>query len=329
MNSTLRETRFGPELSEKPVVSVLMITYNHERFIRQAIESVFMQECEFPIELVIGEDCSSDGTRAVIELTCRHAPIPVRLLTDEHNVGMHENFRRTLRGCQGEFVGLLEGDDFWTDANKLSTQTLRLSTNGTYSCAYHMAQSVNGDGFGLGKPPWPALAAAATELSSLIGRIEIPTASLVFRRSLLKDLPEWVNELPWCDWAIYLLLFSKGPACFVSTPMSAYRVHDGGISHTIDGKKFQVGAARTYLLALVGIPPHERARCLAAAIEHLKRLGEVLGGESRCLVCSKEFSLAFRRLVFVPKYAKALSVAYLRCAYPRLTRLLLEIKKSF
>ena len=105
-----------------PLVSIIMITYNHERFIAQAIEGVLMQETGFPFELVIGEDCSTDGTRAVCEKYAREHPDRIRLLPAERNLGMNLNARRTLRACRGKYIANCEGDDLWTDAGKLQRQ---------------------------------------------------------------------------------------------------------------------------------------------------------------------------------------------------------------
>ena len=105
----------------EPLVSVCMITYNHEPYIRQAIESILMQRCMFPFELVIGEDCSSDGTGDV----CREyasAHTNVRLLPSIENLGMLPNFFRTIEACSGKYIAFCEGDDYWTDPHKLQKQ---------------------------------------------------------------------------------------------------------------------------------------------------------------------------------------------------------------
>jgi glycosyltransferase involved in cell wall biosynthesis len=93
-------------LAELPVVSVLMITCNHEPFVLRAIESVFAQDFNGPMELVIGEDCSADNTRAIIEDVCRKALIHVRLLESEQNVGMHANARCVQAECRGKYLAL-------------------------------------------------------------------------------------------------------------------------------------------------------------------------------------------------------------------------------
>ena len=89
-------------------VSVHMVTYNHERFIAQAIESVLMQRASFNYELVIGEDCSTDRTRQIAEDYQRRYPDKIRLLLPSQNPGMMRNFMRTIGACRADYIALLE-----------------------------------------------------------------------------------------------------------------------------------------------------------------------------------------------------------------------------
>lgn len=106
----------------EPLVSVAMITYNHRPYIGQAIESVLGQKTEFPFELVIGEDCSTDGTREVIEEYQRKYPKVIRLITSEKNVGLKKNSYRALKACRGKYIAFCEGDDYWHHPLKLQQQ---------------------------------------------------------------------------------------------------------------------------------------------------------------------------------------------------------------
>lgn len=106
----------------KPIVSVCTITYNHEIYITEAIDSFLMQETDFPFEIVIGEDCSTDGTRKIIEEYVKNYPSIIKLIISKNNVGMQENGKRTMEACQGEYIALCEGDDYWTDPKKLQVQ---------------------------------------------------------------------------------------------------------------------------------------------------------------------------------------------------------------
>ena len=130
-----------------PLVSVAMITYNHERFITKAIESVLAQRTSFPIELVIGDDASSDDTCQQIEVLKAQAPEVVRLLSRPTNIGMHRNIEGVLEECRGEFVAFLEGDDYWICEEKLQMQVDLLRARDDAVGVFHPAwEDFSGDG---------------------------------------------------------------------------------------------------------------------------------------------------------------------------------------
>ena len=106
----------------EPLVSVKMITYNHAPFIAQAIEGVLQQKTNFPFELVIGEDCSTDGTREIVFKYQQKYPDIIRVITSEKNVGMKKNGYRTTKACRGKYIALCEGDDYWHSPRKLKVQ---------------------------------------------------------------------------------------------------------------------------------------------------------------------------------------------------------------
>ena len=117
------ETSDAERLCRHPVVSVHMITYNHEPYIRQAIEGVMMQKTDFEFELVIGEDCSQDRTREICFEYQKRYPDKIRVLWWHENVSeLGGNYQRVEARCRGEFIALCEGDDYWIDPLKLQKQ---------------------------------------------------------------------------------------------------------------------------------------------------------------------------------------------------------------
>lgn len=105
-----------------PIVSVLMITYNHEKFIRDAIEGVLIQKTTFPVELIIGEDHSTDSTRDIcMGYLNKHQDV-IKVLNSEKNNGGVFNFIRCLEECNGKYTAICEGDDYWIDSDKLQKQ---------------------------------------------------------------------------------------------------------------------------------------------------------------------------------------------------------------
>lgn len=113
-------------------VSVLVITYNHEKYIAQTINSILAQNCSFRVEIVIGEDCSRDSTAATVQSYKERYPDIITVITSEANVGMLNNLIRTLNACKGKYIAICEGDDYWTDPDKLQKQVEFLEANPEY-----------------------------------------------------------------------------------------------------------------------------------------------------------------------------------------------------
>ncbi len=103
-------------------VNVCVITYNHEEFIEKALASILNQKADFDFDIVIGDDCSSDKTKEIILKYKQRYPDLIRILFSEKNIGMRENFLRSLKACKGKYIAILEGDDYWTDEYKLQKQ---------------------------------------------------------------------------------------------------------------------------------------------------------------------------------------------------------------
>ena len=113
-------------MKQKTKISVGVITYNQESTIRQTLDSILAQKGDFVLELVIGEDCSTDNTRAICEEFINSlTPSLVHslvLLPSQKNLGIMANFARVMRACSGDYVGICAGDDYWCDENKLQKQ---------------------------------------------------------------------------------------------------------------------------------------------------------------------------------------------------------------
>ena len=123
--------------NSRPMVSVWMITYNHEEFITEAIDGVLMQQTNFQIELIIGEDCSTDKTAEIIKAYQEKHPEIIKARFNKPNIGMMPNVIKTLEECTGKYIALCEGDDYWTDPLKLQKQVDFLENNGGYSGCFH------------------------------------------------------------------------------------------------------------------------------------------------------------------------------------------------
>ena len=116
-------------MKERTKISVGVITYNQEATIRQTLDSILAQKGDFDLELVIGEDCSPDGTYAICADYAKRHPDVVKLLPNTKNLGIMANFARVMKACTGEYVGICAGDDYWCDDQKLQKQLDYLHTH--------------------------------------------------------------------------------------------------------------------------------------------------------------------------------------------------------
>jgi glycosyltransferase involved in cell wall biosynthesis len=214
-------------------LSIMMLTYNHERFIAQALNSVLSQRVTFDYEIVIGDDCSTDRTRDILAKFCQEYPERVVLLLRERNIGAIRNMAATFGECQGEYVALLEGDDYWICDDKLQRQVDLLDAHRETSLCCHRVQLFDPTGVaGLGSGVYPTLAAGAHTIEELLQANFVMTCSAVLRRTLIGPLPSWISEMSLGDWPLFALAASRGHIELMDEVMAAYRVHSGGIWST-------------------------------------------------------------------------------------------------
>ena len=211
----------------KPLLSILSITYNHEEFIAQAIESWLMQETDFDIEIVIGEDCSTDNTFEIINMYKEKYPELIHIITSERNVGMQNNFLRTLKACTGRYIAICEGDDYWTDSQKLQKQVDFLEMNMNYNMCFHNIKIYKQYDKVFVNDYITKPVAQVTTIHDLSITNYIHTPSVVFRNNL-GELPQWFDKVPYIDYSLHLLNSLKGNLYKLNDNMGVYRVHENG-----------------------------------------------------------------------------------------------------
>ncbi|WP_372995833.1 glycosyltransferase [Lutispora sp.] len=129
-----------------PMVSISVLAYNHEKYIRKALDSILMQKVNFLYEIVIGEDCSQDGTRDILMEYKAKYPDKIKLILNEKNLGMMENAKNVRSNCMGKYRAGCEGDDYWTDPYKLQKQIDFLENNPQFIGTVHKVEIVDEDG---------------------------------------------------------------------------------------------------------------------------------------------------------------------------------------
>jgi glycosyltransferase involved in cell wall biosynthesis len=206
-------------------VSVCMITYNQEQYIGQAIESVLAQQTNFPFEIVIGEDCSTDNTRAIVSNLAAGHPDKIRLRLAEQNQGGKRNFVGAFNACRGQYVTILEGDDYFTYSYKLQRQVDALEGRPEWSMCFHPAWCIFEDGEQapfLLPENWERPEAT---LLDLFAQNFMATGAVMFRHRLFPALPDWFMDIAVGDWALHILNAAHGNIGFIPEVMSVYRLH--------------------------------------------------------------------------------------------------------
>ncbi|HCP94704.1 MAG TPA: hypothetical protein DIU05_11830 [Bacteroidetes bacterium] len=232
-------------------VSCHVITYNQKDYISQCIDGILMQKVSFPIEIIIGDDNSIDGTREIVKSYSEKHPDIIRLnLREVKGSGIpgKENFLSTLKMCTGEYISLCDGDDYWTDPLKLQKQVDFLDKNPEYVLCFHPVDIEQSDGTILSDfiTKVPHNYEQITTLAEYGNYIHTPS---VLFRNILNSLPVGMQHTPIGDYFIYMLLAKHGKIKQLPDTMAVYRRHPGGVhSLTSEEQKVQKWFLMLYYL---------------------------------------------------------------------------------
>ncbi len=212
----------------RPVVSVALITYNHEAYIEQAIESAVSQELMVPFEVIVGEDCSTDNTRSLVERFQRNYPDLIVPIFRQKRVGSNGNMLDVFASAQGDYIAYLDGDDYWTDPRKLQKQLDLFTANPSYVICHHEAR-LQYEQLPVERSLYTGpLPSPVTGVDDLLPGCYIAPSTYMFPKRALQT-PCWVGDLLCADWALHILLAMSGPIYYINEPMSVYRVHATGM----------------------------------------------------------------------------------------------------
>ena len=211
-----------------------MITYGHEKYIKEAIKGVFIQRTSFSVELIIANDCSPDHTDEVVHKFLKNTPsnITVKYSRHDENKGMNENFLWALEQASGKYIALCEGDDYWTDPLKLQKQVDFLEENEEYVIHSGKAQILKDNK--LGKTIGDPLSKKTYDIADFYTKNNLVTCTAMFRNISI-SLSNF-EGLVFGDWKLYTLLLSQksGNLAYVADVIySVYRIHEGGVMQKI------------------------------------------------------------------------------------------------
>ena len=295
-----------------------MITYGHEKYIREAIEGVLMQECDFDVELIVANDCSPDSTDAVVKDIVENHPRGtwIRYFNQEENLGIGDNFKFALQECTGEYISICEGDDFWINPKKLQIQVDFLDQNQDYIIHSGNAIFKSSNPKTNEKTVFNLTKNSVFKLEDFLVNNNLITCTSTFR-NLKISFPENFKQVTFKDWYLYVLLLqaSSKEAYRTNEVYSTYRIHEGGVMKTLSDKKyfeehiFQIktikaqikyrqlpcvakAVADSYFLSLYKIKLKEKLYCedLEIAVANLKFTG-------RDFSLLKHFKIAAKNLI--------------------------------
>ena len=223
--------------NDRQLVSICMVTYNHEKYIAQAIESVLMQKTNFSYELLIGDDFSTDRTREIIIGFQRKFSDRIKLIFHDKNLGPQKNFHETYHCCSGKYIALLEGDDYWTDPLKLQKQVDFLEYNPDFIICCHNSKVIYENNPEIVRNLRPDISSQKKEIltiedqiKSVTSSISYHTSSVVFR-NVLPKLPSFHLKVLSGDIVLFTLLSQFGNIRYLDEVMSVYRKNNGGITN--------------------------------------------------------------------------------------------------
>ncbi|HKT83742.1 MAG TPA: glycosyltransferase, partial [Solirubrobacterales bacterium] len=211
-----------------PKVSAFVLTHDHAAWIGEALESAVSQVAPFPFEVLVADDFSTDGTREIVREYERRYPELVRTFLPDRNLGVAGIWLEAARQCRGEYIALLDGDDYWTDSEKLARQAPLLDRNPSWASCFHRATLFHDDGSRPPRPTTPGLDRDNFELDDLIRANFIPYLTVMFRRDALATTPPWLFSHQWYDWLFHIFCARRGQIGFLDEDMAAYRVHASG-----------------------------------------------------------------------------------------------------
>lgn len=219
-------------LCTAPLVSVMMITYNHELYIRQAVESIMAQEVPFEYELLIGEDCSSDGTRSIAEQLQNEFPDRIRLFYSACNIGWNYNIERLRRRVQGKYIAWCEGDDYWTDPKKLAKQVELIERTGTVvSVAFNNRLEPDGR-------LMPQTCTNSEVISYDDCKMYFHFSTYLIRADVLSRAHIDYPEIPeWYDTVMMPILATYGKISVLPEIGSVYRITNAGLATSLNGRQ--------------------------------------------------------------------------------------------
>lgn len=208
-------------------VTVLLSTYNHAPYIRQALDSVLMQQTSFDFDVVVLDDASNDGTTKIVRSYVATSSGRLRVVVNSHNVCDNRAFAHALASSKAEYFAVLDGDDYWTHPARLQRLVDLLDAEPGLAIAFHNAE-IRYEGSEFGRARNGVWDKQVSSLEDICAVNFISGCAALIRRETVDPLPGWFEHETLSDWALYLLAAQHGDIGYVDESMGCYRLHENG-----------------------------------------------------------------------------------------------------
>ena len=217
-----------------PLVSVCVTTYNHEPYLAEALDAILAQRCDFGVEIILGEDCSSDNTLAICRAYDEKYPENITLIASTENVGWRANYRRCVEAARGKYIAFCDGDDDWSDENRLAEQVALMEQRPSVGLCYTLAERRDAGGALVGRFP---IGEGHTSLDELLHDWCVENCTTLARRDLVlayytTERPEnrtkWLTE----DLPMWLFVAAHSEVAYIDRATAVHRVFPDSVSHS-------------------------------------------------------------------------------------------------
>lgn len=218
-----------------PKVSICVQTYQHAGFIEKCLDGLLSQKTDFPFEILLGEDCSTDGTREICKEYAQANPDKIRLFLHEreNNISINGrpsgrfNFLNNLKNVRGKYFAICEGDDYWCDEHKLQIQHDFMESNIDYAICFHGVDILSNGQFR--RSHIETDISDTSLITDLARKNYIHTCSCFYRNCLEEVFPDFFRSVPFLDYVMHMYISRHGKIKYLSEPMAVYRIHRDGL----------------------------------------------------------------------------------------------------
>lgn len=245
---------------DEPLISIVCTSYNHELFIRDALNGFFGQITKYPFEVIIHDDASTDDTQEIIKEYVDKYPKIIKPILQLENQWMEKGISGTTKfafpAARGKYIAWCEGDDYWTDPFKLQKQVDFLEANPDYVLCFHNADYLFQNGIKMlfsEKFNFLKLKNVFTRIDLFRERWFIPTASIVFRKNAL--IADFLKDVYSVDSTLYLVLSHFGRFYYIADSMSIYRLNSNGFGTVINKPEYRIHDLKKWIFL---IEPYEK-----------------------------------------------------------------------